>query len=118
MSSRPDKQQVFLGESPVRVPDPAGGAASVERDGERFYRIAGYHTMPPFFMSVVSGHDHWLFVSKSSRWNSTGAPEPPTSGSSTPIWSGKRLGGAWLASSTTLKRASSPQGKSSPTRNR
>jgi hypothetical protein len=35
----------------------------VERDGERFYRIANYHAMPPFFMSVVSGYDHWLFVS-------------------------------------------------------
>jgi hypothetical protein len=35
----------------------------VERDGERFYRIANYHTMPPFFVSVVSGYDHWMFVS-------------------------------------------------------
>jgi hypothetical protein len=57
------KQEVFLGESVIRVPGPAGGGEWVERDGERFYRIADYHTMPPFFMSVVSGYDHWLFVS-------------------------------------------------------
>ena len=57
------KQQVFLGESVIHLPGPAGGGEWVERDGERFFRIANYHTMPPFFMSVVSGYDHWLFVS-------------------------------------------------------
>jgi hypothetical protein len=57
------KQKVFLGESVIRVPGPAGGGEWVERDGERFYKIANYHTMPPFLMSVVSGYDHWLFVS-------------------------------------------------------
>jgi len=35
----------------------------VEREGERFFRIANYHAMPPFLVSVVSGYDHWLFVS-------------------------------------------------------
>ncbi|MBD3869179.1 MAG: hypothetical protein IFK94_13740 [Acidobacteria bacterium] len=57
------KQNIFLGESAIRVPGGGGGGAWVDRDGERFYRISGYHTMPPFFMSVVSGYDHWLFVS-------------------------------------------------------
>ena len=49
--------------SAIGVPGPGGSGESVDRDGERFYRIANYHTMPPFFMSVVSGYDHWLFVS-------------------------------------------------------
>ena len=57
------KQEVFLGDSVIRVPGQAGCGTWVERDGERFYRIANYHTMPPFFMTVVSGYDHWLFVS-------------------------------------------------------
>ena len=57
------EQKVFLGESAIRVPGPAGGGEWVTRDGERFFRIANYHTMPPFLMSVVSGYDHWLFVS-------------------------------------------------------
>ncbi len=35
----------------------------VSLGSERFYRIAGYHRMAPFFMSVVSASDHWLFVS-------------------------------------------------------
>ncbi len=31
--------------------------------GETYYRIAHYDQMPPFFMSLVSGADHWLFIS-------------------------------------------------------
>ena len=58
-----NKQQVFLGESVIRGPGPPGGEVGVERDGERVSRISNYHAMPPFFMSVVSGYDHWLFVS-------------------------------------------------------
>ena len=30
---------------------------------ERYYRIANYDRMPPFFMSIVSGSNHWLFIS-------------------------------------------------------
>ena len=31
--------------------------------GEEYYRISHYDHMPPFFMSLVSSADHWLFVS-------------------------------------------------------
>jgi len=31
--------------------------------GETFYKIEHYDAMPPFFMSIVSGADHWLFIS-------------------------------------------------------
>jgi hypothetical protein len=57
------ERQVYLGESALRDSGPAGAGEWVERDRERYYRIAGYHAMPPFLMSVVSGYDHWLFVS-------------------------------------------------------
>jgi len=33
------------------------------RDGEEFYRIANYDRLRPFFMTVVSDADHWMFVS-------------------------------------------------------
>lgn len=36
---------------------------SVEINGELFYKISDVHTMPPFFMSIVSDSNHWLFVS-------------------------------------------------------
>ncbi|MFT5484544.1 MAG: hypothetical protein ACI9GW_003211, partial [Halieaceae bacterium] len=35
----------------------------VNRAGERFYSIRDVDEMPPFFISVVSSDDHWLFVS-------------------------------------------------------
>ena len=59
-SSRP---KVFLGESEVRAPASPGRGEWVERDGERYFKIANYHAMPPFLMTVVSAYDHWLFVS-------------------------------------------------------
>jgi hypothetical protein len=45
-----------------------GNAGAVEGDystirGERYYRIRRYDQMPPFFMSVVSSADHWMFIS-------------------------------------------------------
>src|SRR5512139_2377017 len=62
-TTRRREREVFLGDSAIRAPGPGGGGAWVERDGERFFRIANYHVMAPFLMSVVSGYDHWLFVS-------------------------------------------------------
>ncbi|MEX0678333.1 MAG: hypothetical protein WD063_14725 [Pirellulales bacterium] len=35
----------------------------IEFDGEQFYRIGNYDRMPPFFLSVVSAEDHWMFLS-------------------------------------------------------
>ncbi|MDB6068003.1 MAG: hypothetical protein JWR26_4211 [Pedosphaera sp.] len=32
-------------------------------EGESFYRIANYDRMRPFFMSIVSSADHWMFIS-------------------------------------------------------
>ena len=32
-------------------------------DGERYYAISNVDRMPPFFMSITSNVDHWLFVS-------------------------------------------------------
>jgi len=35
----------------------------VDVDGERYYAIQNVDRMPPFFISVVSNDDHWLFAS-------------------------------------------------------
>ena len=35
----------------------------VDLDGRRFYRIGGYDELPPFFMTLVSASDLWVFVS-------------------------------------------------------
>ena len=57
--------EVLCGRSPVRQVTAESCGGFVERDGETFYRISNYDRMPPFFMTVVSGFDHWLFVSSS-----------------------------------------------------
>jgi hypothetical protein len=35
----------------------------VEFKGEKYYKIANHDTMRPFFMSIVSDSNHWLFIS-------------------------------------------------------
>ena len=37
----------------------------VDLDGERYYVIRNVDGMPPFFISVISSADHWLFISSS-----------------------------------------------------
>jgi len=41
--------------------DPTGGFVVLY--GERYYAIRNVDKMPPFFVSVISSSDHWLFVS-------------------------------------------------------
>jgi len=50
-------------ESPVRRATDGGTGSIVQCDGEPFYRIHNYHVMPPFLISLVSGTEHWMFVS-------------------------------------------------------
>ena len=35
----------------------------VEIKGEQFYKIENSNTMRPFFMSIVSDSNHWMFIS-------------------------------------------------------
>ena len=35
----------------------------VNLDGESYYKIAHVDAMRPFFMSIVSNSNHWLFIS-------------------------------------------------------
>jgi hypothetical protein len=50
---------------PARIHAPAGDVHGdyVSIGAGRYYRIANYDRMPPFFMSVVSSSNHWLFIS-------------------------------------------------------
>ncbi len=54
---------IYWGSTPVKRATEGGNGELIARDGEVFYKISNYHTMPPFFMSIVSGYDHWLYVS-------------------------------------------------------
>ncbi|MCB0037499.1 MAG: hypothetical protein KDE51_25885, partial [Anaerolineales bacterium] len=54
---------VFAGKTPLKQQDAIISGSYVEIAGEKFYQIGQYDQMRPFFMSVVSGGDHWLFIS-------------------------------------------------------
>jgi len=56
---------LYLGETllPPHPAEPVGSWTILL--GEPFYKIQHYDAMPPFFMSLVSGSDHWLFLSSS-----------------------------------------------------
>lgn len=58
-----DKVDILIGETPLQRETESPAGNYVEFLGETFYRIAHYDRMPPFFMSVVSSGDHWLFIS-------------------------------------------------------
>ena len=60
MSSKADT--IFLGSNPIQnLPGEVAGEF-VEISGESFYKISNYHAMDPFFMTVVSPSDQWLFI--------------------------------------------------------
>ena len=46
-----------------KVPSEVAEGSFVDLRGERYYRLAHYDAIPPFFMSIVSDSDHWLFIS-------------------------------------------------------
>ena len=55
--------QLHLGKSSLRAnPDPVRGQ-QVTLEGEDYYQIANYDRLRPFFMTVVSAADHWMFMS-------------------------------------------------------
>lgn len=62
-SRRSNGAPVFAGAVPLRHVDGPVTGAFVELDGETFYRIGHCDRLPPFFMSMVSEGDHWLFAS-------------------------------------------------------
>lgn len=56
-------ETIFVGETPLK-----SGAGQVvgsyeTLDGQGFYKISNYDQMPPFFMSIVSDSNHWMFIS-------------------------------------------------------
>jgi hypothetical protein len=54
---------IRIGSAPLLVADHRATGRLTEIDGESYYCIDDYDRMPPFFISVVSAADHWLFIS-------------------------------------------------------
>ena len=57
------KQALYVGKNPLHPTANAVTGKLVTLDGEDYYQIAGYDRMRPFFMSIVSSADQWMFIS-------------------------------------------------------
>lgn len=56
-------QELFVANSPIKSQDFSVKGEYEKIDGEGFFKIKDYDQMRPFFMTLVSHSDHWLFIS-------------------------------------------------------
>jgi len=55
--------ELLIGKNLFRAGDKEVKGRFVTIDGEDFYEISNYDAMLPFFMSLASDSDHWMFIS-------------------------------------------------------
>ncbi|MDW8308664.1 MAG: hypothetical protein RMK20_04745, partial [Verrucomicrobiales bacterium] len=75
------KSRIFAGAQPLLFAQGEAAGDWTHRVGEAFYRIAHYDRLRPFFLSIVSAGDHWMFVSSTGaltagRWDADHALFP------------------------------------------
>lgn len=58
----PNYPPTYLGETEQKSQKKNVAGEYVHLLGEEFYKITNYDSMEPFFMSLVSSSDHWLFI--------------------------------------------------------
>jgi hypothetical protein len=56
-------KDIFINNQKIKLNKEESSGIYVKIDGEDFYKITNYDKMNPFFMSIVSNSDHWMFVS-------------------------------------------------------
>lgn len=55
--------ELFVGNSLIKKKNKEVAGEYVELLGESYYKISNFDLMSPFFMTIVSPTDHWLFIS-------------------------------------------------------
>ena len=60
MNSAP-KEEIRVNQ--LAMPNDSVTGEFIDFDGERYYAVHNVDRMEPFFVSVISSDDHWLFVS-------------------------------------------------------
>lgn len=58
-----NKEQIFFGKTVLHNEEKEIHGEYTTFEGEKFFVIEHYNQMPPFFMTIVSSTDHWLFIS-------------------------------------------------------
>ena len=54
---------MFLGNQKLKINSNPVSGEYVAINGESYYKISNFDKMAPFFMSIVSNSDHWMFIS-------------------------------------------------------
>lgn len=62
MSDIAKSKPIYLGQQPVQATQTPIEGEEVTLDGQVFYKIRAVDKMRPFFMSIVSHSDHWMFI--------------------------------------------------------
>ncbi len=57
------QKTIFAGDTPLKRTEKVVRGLYVDLLGESFYKIENSDAMEPFFMTIVSSSDHWLFIS-------------------------------------------------------
>ncbi|NIR92747.1 MAG: hypothetical protein GWO08_03505, partial [Gammaproteobacteria bacterium] len=58
-------QNIYIGDTSQKMPKVDVQGEFVQMLGEQYYKISNFDALEPFFMSLVSSSDHWLFISSS-----------------------------------------------------
>lgn len=54
---------IFTGNQELNFTESVVNGKLIDYKGEKHYKIANYNQMAPFFMSIVSSSNHWMFLS-------------------------------------------------------
>ena len=56
-------KEILVGINKLSIEENPVNGGFVEYQGESFYKIANFDMMDPFFMTILSNSDHWMFIS-------------------------------------------------------
>ncbi len=56
-------KSIYIGKNQLHHDNKKVRGDYTEIDGEIFYKISNYEKMDPFFISIISSSDHWMFIS-------------------------------------------------------
>ena len=62
MKNNSEEKNIYLGNQPLKTNINPIAGEEVEINGERYFKISNIDEMRPFFMSIVSHSDHWMFI--------------------------------------------------------
>lgn len=55
--------KIYAGNIPLNLNNEKIEGQIIEINNNKFYKISNYDQMPPFFMTITSDSDHWMFLS-------------------------------------------------------